>query len=262
MMIKIKGLHKEYGKGTKALTNVNLEIPQGQFTVLLGPSGAGKSTLLRSINGLVKPTSGEIFVQGEPVHDLRKLENIRRKVGMIFQQFNLVKRLTVIENVLCGRLAHTNVWASCLKLFSGQDIDLALHCLERVGLEHKAYQRADQLSGGQQQRVGIARALAQCPAIILADEPVASLDPKSAEKVMAALQSIKEQDQITIIVSLHSIELATRYAERIIGIKDGIVVIDKLANMLTTSDIEHIYGTTADLMEEEFDCSQVAYVHA
>jgi len=263
-MIEIKGLYKEYGKGAKALTDINLEIPQGQFAVLLGPSGAGKSTLLRSINGLVKPTAGEIFVQGEPVHDLRKLENVRRKVGMIFQQFNLVKRLTVIENVLCGRLAHSNcnVWASCLKLFSGQDIDLALHCLERVGLERKAYQRADQLSGGQQQRVGIARALAQCPNIILADEPVASLDPKSAEKVMAALQSIKEQDQITVVVSLHNIELATRYAERIIAIKDGVIVIDKLANMLSTSDIEHIYDTAVDLVEEEFDCNQVAYVHA
>ena len=263
-MIVIKGLHKEYGKGAKALNDIDLEIPQGQFVALLGPSGAGKSTLLRCINGLVKPTAGEIFVQGEPVHDLRKLENIRRKVGMVFQQFNLVKRLTVIENVLCGRLAHTNVWASCLKLFPEQDIDLALHCLERVGLERKAYQRADQLSGGQQQRVGIARALAQCPNIILADEPVASLDPKSAERVMAALQSIKEQDHITVVVSLHNVELANRYAERIIGIKAGAIVIDKPTNMLTTSDIERIYGTATDTVEEEFDCKckQVTYAHA
>lgn len=263
-MIIIKGLHKEYGKGTKALTAIELEIPQGQFVVLLGPSGAGKSTLLRCINGLVKPTAGEIFVQGEPVHDLRKLESIRRKVGMVFQQFNLVKRLTVIENVLCGRLAHTNVWASCLKLFPEQDIALALHCLERVGLEHRAYQRADQLSGGQQQRVGIARALAQCPNIILADEPVASLDPQSAERVMTALQSIREQDHITVVVSLHNVELATRYAERLIGIKDGVVVIDKPAKMLTAGDIERIYGPASDAVAEEFDCTckQVTYAHA
>ena len=159
-MIVINGLHKQYGRATKALQDINLEIKQSEFIVLLGPSGAGKSTLLRCINGLVKPTCGEVFVDGQAVHDNRGLEKVRRKVGMIFQQFNLVKRLTVLENVLCGRLAHTNVFTSCLKLFSQQDIDCALHCLERVSLGHKAYQRADQLSGGQQQRVGIARALA------------------------------------------------------------------------------------------------------
>lgn len=259
-MIRICGLCKEYGNTTKALKGIELEIPQGQFVVLLGPSGAGKSTLLRCINGLVKATAGEIFVQGDAVHDLHQLETVRRKVGMVFQQFNLVKRLTVLENVLCGRLAHTNVWASCLRLFLQADIDLALHCLERVGLEHKAYERADQLSGGQQQRVGIARALAQCPSIILADEPVASLDPKSAEKVMTVLQTIKEQDHITVIVSLHNIELANRYAERIIGIKDGGVVIDKPANLLMTDDIESIYN--AAKTAPDFTCKKVTYAHA
>ena len=159
-MIEINGLYKEYGNATKALNNINFDIPQGQFVVLLGPSGAGKSTLLRCINGLVQATAGEIIVQGDMVSDPRKLKDIRRKVGMVFQQFNLVKRLTVLENVLCGRLAYTSLWTSCLKLFPKQDIELAMHCLERVGLAHKAYERADQLSGGQQQRVGIARALA------------------------------------------------------------------------------------------------------
>lgn len=258
-MIAINELRKEYA-GTKALQGINLEIGRGQFVVLLGPSGAGKSTLMRCINGLVKPSAGEVFVQGEPVHNLQKLEKIRRKVGMIFQQFNLVKRLTVLENVLCGRLAHTNVFTSCLKLFSQPDIDFALHCLERVGLEHKAYQRADQLSGGQQQRVGIARALAQCPDVILADEPVASLDPKSAERVMQILQAIKEQDDITLVVSLHNIELATRYAERIVGIKEGTIVFDKPAAMLAAADMERIYGVVED--SRKHICEQVSYAHA
>ena len=259
-MIAIRGLQKEYNGAAKALKDVNLEIRQGQFVVLLGPSGAGKSTLLRCINGLVKPTAGEIFVEGEPIHGSRRLENVRRKVGMVFQQFNLVKRLTVIENVLCGRLAHTNIWTSCLRLFSQQDIDCALQCLARVGLEQKAYQRADQLSGGQQQRVGIARALAQCPDIILADEPVASLDPKSSERVMEVLRSIHQQDHITIIVSLHNIEISTRYAERIIGIKDGAIVLDKPPRMLQTGDIERVYSAVSEPETEVVE--QVTYAHA
>lgn len=260
-MIRMNGLHKEYSQSAKALNNINLEIPKGQFVAMLGPSGAGKSTLLRCINGLVKPTAGEVFIEEESVQG-RQLEKIRRKVGMVFQQFNLVKRLTVIENVICGSLAHMNVFASCLKLFSQQDIDLAMQCLTRVGMEKKAYQRADQLSGGQQQRVGIARALAQCPSIILADEPVASLDPKSTERVMEVLQSINKQDPITLVVTLHNVELAARYAERIIGINDGHIVIDKPANMLTTSDVERIYGAVIKTEQEEFACKQVNYAHA
>lgn len=261
-MIEINGLYKEYGNATKALNNINFDIPQGQFVVLLGPSGAGKSTLLRCINGLVQATAGEIIVQGDMVSDPRKLKDIRRKVGMVFQQFNLVKRLTVLENVLCGRLAYTSLWTSCLKLFPKQDIELAMHCLERVGLAHKAYERADQLSGGQQQRVGIARALAQCPSIILADEPVASLDPKSTEKVLNALQTIKEQDHITVIVSLHNIELANRYAERIIGIKNGSMVVDKPINMFNKDDVEIIYNTMPNTIETKLARREVAYTNA
>ena len=259
-MIEISHLGKEY-TGTKALKNVNLAITPGEFVVLLGPSGAGKSTLLRCINGLVKPTAGEVIVQGVPVHETKQLESVRSKVGMIFQQFNLVKRLTVLENVLCGRLAHTNVFTSCLKLFAQEDIDYALQCLKRVGLEHKAYQRADQLSGGQQQRVGIARALAQCPAIVLADEPVASLDPKSAERVLDILQAINRQDKITVVVSLHNIELATKYAERIVGLREGAIVFDQPAAMLTESDVEQIYDGAA-IAEEEVCFKQVSYAHA
>jgi phosphonate transport system ATP-binding protein len=262
-MIAIRELRKEFGNGTKALRGVDLNIASGQFAVLLGPSGAGKSTLLRCINGLVKASSGEIYFEGTAVHGSKQLEDVRRQVGMIFQQFNLVKRLTVIENVLCGRLAHSNVFASCLKLFPRQDIDYALLCLDRVGLSEKAYERADQLSGGQQQRVGIARALAQSPKVILADEPVASLDPRSADKVMSILREINRQDGITVVVSLHNIELATRYAERIIGLRDGVLVVDKAGGEMTPWEVEKIYGGDyAGREEDDCDFKQVNYAHA
>ncbi|HMM19678.1 MAG TPA: phosphonate ABC transporter ATP-binding protein [Selenomonadales bacterium] len=260
-MIQIRGLRKEFGDGTKALRGIDLHVERGQLAVLLGPSGAGKSTLLRCINGLVKATAGEIVVDGTGVHQLRHLEDVRSKVGMIFQQFNLVKRLMVIENVLCGRLARSNIFASCLKLFPPGDIEQALFCLERVGLAEKAYHRADQLSGGQQQRVGIARALAQNPRVILADEPVASLDPRSAERVMTILRDINARDGITVIVSLHNIDLATRYGGRIVGLRDGAVVLDKPGASLTKWDVERIYeaGYSDD---DEMDCEQVRYAHA
>ncbi len=261
-MIAIRGLRKEFGNGTKALRGVDLTVECGQFLVLLGPSGAGKSTLLRCINGLVQPTAGEITVDGAAVHQLRHLTDIRRQVGMIFQQFNLVKRLTVIENVLCGRLAHSNIFCSCLKLFPAADIDFALHCLDRVGLAEKAYQRADQLSGGQQQRVGIARALAQKPRLILADEPVASLDPRSAERVMGILRDINRQDGMTVIVSLHNIELAGRYAERVIGLRDGALVLDKRSSVLSSWEVELVYGDYADAADDEGAFPQVTYAHA
>ncbi len=261
-MIAIRGLRKEFGNGTKALRGIDLTVERGQFLVLLGPSGAGKSTLLRCINGLVKPTAGEVTVDGVAVHELRQLADIRRQVGMIFQQFNLVKRLTVVENVLCGRLVHSNVFTSCLKLFPPADIDFALHCLDRVGLAEKAYQRADQLSGGQQQRVGIARALAQKPRLILADEPVASLDPRSAERVMGILRDINREDGMTVIVSLHNIDLAGRYAERVVGLRDGSLVLDKRGGALSTWEVEGVYGDYPDAAAEEGTCPQVRYAHA
>ncbi|MDR3566338.1 MAG: phosphonate ABC transporter ATP-binding protein [Negativicutes bacterium] len=262
-MIVIHDLHKEFGNGTKALRGIDLNIASGQFTVLLGPSGAGKSTLLRCLNGLVQPSAGEIFFEGCAVNGAKQLEDIRRQVGMIFQQFNLVKRLTVIENVLCGRLAHSNVFASCLKLFPQADIDYALRCLERVGLGDKAYQRADQLSGGQQQRVGIARALAQSPKVILADEPVASLDPRSADRVMNILREINTQDGITVIVSLHNIELAGRYADRIVGLRDGGLVLDKRGGAMTPWEVERVYGGAySDGNDDCCDFGQVNYAHA
>jgi len=262
-MILINGLRKEFGKETKALRGINLRIERGQFIALLGPSGAGKSTLLRCINGLVKPSDGEVIVDNIVVNRLHSLEAVRSKIGMIFQQFNLVKRLTVVENVLCGRLAYSNVFTSCLKLFPKADIEQALYCLERVGLAEKAYQRADQLSGGQQQRVGIARALAQKPQVILADEPVASLDPKSAERVMSILQDIHNEDGITIVVSLHNIELARRYGKRIVGLRDGALVLDKRVDFLSKWDIERIYEGVRDQNgDDDIVCERVNYAHA
>jgi len=259
-MIEIRKLQKHYGD-TAALQEINLQISRGQFVVLLGPSGAGKSTLLRCINGLVVPTDGEVIIDGIPLWTVKHLEEIRKRVGMVFQQFNLVKRLTVLENVLCGCLAHNPVLSTCLKLFPQEEIEFGMQCLRRVGLEEKAHQRADRLSGGQQQRVGIARALAQRPDIILADEPVASLDPRSAERVMSILQEIHRQDNITVIVSLHNIALARQYAQRIVGIRSGAIVVDKSRLALTEQDVEHIYG---ELCKEdmEFEWAKAACVNA
>lgn len=250
-MIEIRRLKKDYG-GTLALRGVDLHISRGQFVVLLGPSGAGKSTLLRCVNGLVAPTSGEVIIEGVPLWTLPHLKEVRKRVGMVFQQFNLVKRLTVLENVLCGCLAHNPAWPSCMKLFPPYEIELGMQCLNRVGLSEKAHQRADRLSGGQQQRVGIARALAQRPDIILADEPVASLDPRSAERVMDILREIHLQDGITLIVSLHNITLARQYAQRIVGIHNGCVVVDRPRLALTDQDVKRIYGDsdTEDLSVE------------
>jgi len=238
------GLVKEFPGGVKALQGIDLEIEAGEFVILLGPSGAGKSTLLRCINGLVRPTAGRVELDGAPVGNGSgvSLREQRKNVGMIFQQFNLVKRLKVLDNVLCGRLYYNPCWSSCFNIFPRSDVNIALHCLERVGLREKAHQRADTLSGGQQQRVGIARALVQQPRVILADEPVASLDPKSSRLVMDILSEINRQDGITVIASLHDVDLAMDYARRVVGVRDGRVVVDRPAAIVTPKDVENIYG--------------------
>lgn len=241
-MITINSLSKEFNGKIQALKSVDLYIRSGEFVVVAGSSGAGKSTLLRCINGLIRPSNGKIFVDNTSVQENGQLVQVRKKIGMIFQQFNLVRRRTVLQNVLCGRLAHSYLLPSCFTLFSRKDIALAMSCLRRVGLETKADQRADQLSGGEQQRVGIARALAQKPKIILADEPVASLDPRSAERIMNILRNINSQDGITMLISLHNIELIQRYARRVVGLKDGEIVLDKNTDHLSPSDIDMIYG--------------------
>lgn len=241
-MIKIIGLNKSYNKNVQVLKNVNLEIAQGEFGIILGPSGAGKSTLLRCINRLEEPTAGQVFFKNVAVSDPQSVEYVRKKTGMIFQHFCLVKRLSVLQNVLCGRLAYNKVLPTCLKLFRKEDVELAISCIERVGLIDKIHHRADQLSGGQQQRVSIARALVQKPDVILADEPIASLDPRSAEQVMDMLQEVNIKDNITTLISLHNIDMAKRYAKRVIGIKNGTIVMDINGKDLNNEYFNLIYG--------------------
>lgn len=209
---------------------------------VLGPSGSGKSTLLRCINGLIPVTSGSVFVDELELGYKNNLREVRRRVGMIFQQFNLVRRLTALENVLCGRLAYNPSLLSCFRLFPRRDVELAFTALERVGLADKAHTRCDQLSGGQQQRVGIARALVQKPSVILADEPVASLDPLSSRHVMELLAEINEQDRVTVLTSLHDVSLAREFGRRIVGLCEGIVVLDTPGLRFNTNDFSAIYG--------------------
>ncbi|AEG15801.1 phosphonate ABC transporter ATP-binding protein [Desulfofundulus sp. TPOSR] len=258
-MIRITNLSKEYRGGVKAVVDVNLEVHKGEFVALLGLSGAGKSTLLRCINGLVQPTTGEVTVANLNVNGRsRELRELRRRVAMIFQQFNLVKRLTVLDNVLCGRLSYCGIFFSCCRIFSDADRELAWHALARVGLQDKAFQRADQLSGGQQQRVGIARALVQQPEVLLADEPVASLDPKSSRRVMDILASINREDGLTLLVSMHDVDLALEYASRVVGLRDGRMVLDKPAHTVSKADLEWLYQQPDD--SAEFDTmAEVAY---
>lgn len=238
--ISIQSVSKRFPNGVEALSGINTEIQAGSFTVILGPSGAGKSTLLRMINGLETPSSGTVAIANNAVCR-HKLRHIRASVGMVFQQFNLVNRLSVMTNVLTGRLAHRSWFGSLFYLFRKQDLDIAHDALARVGLTDKAWERADKLSGGQQQRVGIARALAQQPKVILADEPVASLDPVSSEEIMALLREICERDGITIVVNLHQVELARRFADRIIGMSSGKIVFDGSPQQMTQPELRTIY---------------------
>lgn len=238
--ISVKSVTKRFPNGFEALKGINTDIQEGSFTVILGPSGAGKSTLLRMLNGLETPTSGEVLIDGTAIC-AKKLRQIRSRVAMVFQQFNLVERLSVITNVLTGRLAHRSWVGSVFYLFRKEDLEIAKAVLSRVGLTNKAWTRADKLSGGQQQRVGIARALAQQPRIILADEPVASLDPVTSEEIMTLLREICDQDGITIIVNLHQVELARRFADRIIGMNSGKIVFDGAPECMTQSALRTIY---------------------
>ena len=233
---------KIYGD-VPALSDVSFSIPAGAFVVLLGPSGAGKSTIFRCVTGLTQPDTGSIDVAGAKINTLsgRPLREARRNIGLIFQQFNLIGRLTAIKNVLGGRLGHALAWRVILRLFARQDRQLALANLDRVGLLDKAYQRADSLSGGQQQRVAIARVLTQESQIILADEPVSSLDPDSSETVLGILKGISRERGIAVLCSLHQVDLAKRYADRIIGLRGGRIVYDGPAEGLTDQALDLIY---------------------
>ncbi len=240
---------------TAALQNVSFSIPAGALVVLLGPSGAGKSTIFRCVTGLTRPDTGSIEVAGAEINTLsgRALREARRNIGLIFQQFNLIGRLSAIKNVLGGRLGHTSTWRVVLRLFERRDRQLALANLDSVGLLDKAYQRADSLSGGQQQRVAIARVLTQESQIILADEPVSSLDPESSETVLTILKAISRERGIAVLCSLHQVDLARRYADRIIGLRAGQVVYDGLAKELTEQALDRIYrrdGADPDMADQ------------
>lgn len=239
-MIELQGVSVTYPGGVKALKPVDLEL-KGEITVLLGPSGAGKSTLLRCMNALVAPTTGQLRSAAHGVvRGAGALRRHRRETAMVFQQHQLIGRLNAMQNVLTGRLAFHSTWRT-LFTFSAADRRLALACLERVGLLEAALRRTDKLSGGQQQRVGIARALAQEPALILADEPVASLDPETAAKVLTLLSDICKSDGIAAVISLHQVELARQFADRIVGIVDGSIVFDSSPDDLTEQDLARIY---------------------
>lgn len=245
MMLKVEDLGITYPGGVVALRSTSVGFRRGEFTVLLGLSGAGKSTLLRALNHLVVPTAGQV-VSGAlgPLNAKRNLRKHRRRTAMVFQHHQLIERHNALENVLTGRLAYHSSWRSLFPMPKA-DLELALHCLERVGLGDKALVRVDQLSGGQQQRVGIARALAQQPTMILADEPVASLDPATSEKVLLLLRDICREDGITAVVSLHQIDYAQRFADRIIGLAQSKIVFDGAPDELDDTQFAQIYGGSA-----------------
>ena len=241
-MISIRGLSKTYTGGVRALNNVSLDVAPGEFLVILGPSGAGKSTLLRCINRLVEPSEGQVFHDGAEITGHRgDLRAIRRQFGMVFQQFNLVKRLSVLVNVLAGRLGYRSALRSLFYSFPEADKRIAIECLARVNMEHKAFQRADTLSGGEQQRVAIARALAQQPTVILADEPVASLDPKIARQVLGYLRQVAQELGITVLCNLHQVEYAKEFSERVVGMSRGSVVFEGPSSELTDEVLHRIY---------------------
>jgi phosphonate transport system ATP-binding protein len=247
-MLRVENLSKTYTNGTQALKNVSFEVNDGEFLAVIGLSGSGKSTLLRCINRLIEPTSGKIFwndqdITGASTGEMRK---IRRQIGMVFQQFNLVKRSSVFTNVLTGRLGYVNTFTSAVHLFSGADQQKAVDSLEQVGLADKAHVRADSLSGGQQQRVGIARALMQDPKLILADEPVASLDPVLAHSILKYLEQLNKEKGITVICSLHFLDLVHRYATRAIALKDGELVFRGLPKEIDDAQFKAIYGKEAE----------------
>lgn len=248
-MLRIENLTKVYPNGTRALNNVSLQVPTGQFVAIVGLSGSGKSTLLRCINRLVEPTHGAVFLDDTEITAARDLRPIRRRIAMVFQHFNLVNRSSVLTNVLSGRLGYTSSLASLFRRFRPQDYSDADSCLERVGLREKRLQRADTLSGGQQQRVGIARALMQKPDLILADEPVASLDPATAHTVLNHLEAMNKADGMTVLCNIHFLSLARRYADRVVGLKSGEIVFDGLPEEIDDARFKEIYGEDAVQVE-------------
>jgi len=246
-VLEIYNLTKIYPNGIRALNNVSVTIRDGEFVVIVGLSGAGKSTFLRCINRLVEPTSGRILLDGVDITAASpaELRKIRLRIGMIFQQFNLIRRETVLTNVLCGRLGYVNPWMSLLGLWAPEDIRRAMQGLERAGLADRALQRADTRQGGREQRAGIARALMQEPTLMLADEPVASLDPATSHSVMRYLEEINREDGITVVCNLHFLSLARRYATRVLGFRAGEIVFDGHPDEIDRRRFQEIYGEDA-----------------
>ena len=243
-VLTLRNLSKEYRSGQPVLKDISLTFAGRGMTAIIGPSGTGKSTLIRCINRLTNPTSGEILFMGTDLAKLRgrALREARRRIGMVFQEYNLVERLSVIENVLCGRLGYLAVWRAWLRKFPAKDIERAFYLLDAVGLGDFVNQRADQLSGGQRQRVGIARALMQEPDLLLADEPTSSLDPKTSVEIMELIARRAGERDIPVIVNIHNVELAKRYADRIVGMSKGGVVFDGPPKALEHSHLIQIYG--------------------
>ena len=250
-MIKFENVNKVYPNGYHALKNISLEINQGEFVAIIGLSGAGKSTLLRTINRMHDITDGSLVVNNQEVKNLKgkELRKFRRKLGMVFQSFNLVTRTTVIKNVLTSRVPDMPLINSIIGLYSKEDKIIALVSLDKVGILDKAYVRADELSGGQQQRVALARTLAQKPEIILADEPVAALDPITAVQVMDDFKKINKEMNISVLINIHHVDLALKYADRVIGIKAGEIVYDGPSNEVDNEILKQIYGR--ELSEDE-----------
>ncbi|MGC4045308.1 MAG: phosphonate ABC transporter ATP-binding protein [Armatimonas sp.] len=244
MLVRFQDVSVTYPNGHQALKNVSLTFEPGEFVVIVGLSGAGKSTLIRCVNRLVTPTQGSLNVLGTEMVGVNdaNLRSVRARVGMIFQNYNLVRRSSVLRNVLSGRLGHLSNWQTLFSRFPKEDVELAMRSLERVGIGEKAYVRADQLSGGQQQRVAIARALCQEPKILLADEPVASLDPPTAHQVMRDLRTLSREENLLTLVNLHFIDMAQEYADRVVGLRAGELVYDGPATGMKESDFEAIYG--------------------
>jgi phosphonate transport system ATP-binding protein len=248
-MLKIEHLTKIYQPaGVLALDDVSFEVPKGQFLAVIGLSGSGKSTLLRCINRLIEPTAGRIILDDDDITAANpdQMRRIRRRIGMVFQHFNLVSRSSVLTNVLSGRLGYVSPAWSLVNRFPAKDVEKAHRQLERVGLRVQTGQRADACSGGQQQRVGIARALMQDPEIILADEPVASLDPVLAHSIMKHLQDINEQDGVTVICSLHFLDIVHRYADKVVALNDGKLVFEGLPAEIDDEKFKEIYGREAE----------------
>lgn len=243
-MLSVKNLSKTYAAGDKALDDVSFTIPSGQVVGLIGPSGAGKSTLIRCVNRLVEPTAGTISLGDTTITGLStsQLRSVRRRIGMIFQEYALVERLTVMENVLSGRLGYVSFWRSFLRRYPTEDVQKAYALLERVGLTDHANKRADALSGGQRQRVGIARALEQDPQLLLIDEPTASLDPKTSRQVMRLLLEICNERGLPAIINIHDVVLAKQFTERLIGLQAGKIVFDGAPSELDETVLTRIYG--------------------